>query len=126
MCLGLVHAQSLHEPAILLGCEQSGLCCEPRPLETAGLQTFVKKDKPIALSIQCLDPVSASAAEQEQGVAEWIQVKGLLYHGSQTIYSTAQICVAAGNVDLVGPGKVAQHDFSSRSTMPTVSASAPL
>ena len=83
MCLGLVYAQSLHEPAILLGCQLPGLGFRAWPLEGTGLQTLVKQKKAVALPIQGLNSVPASAAEQEQGVCEGIQFKLLLHNTGQ-------------------------------------------
>lgn len=122
----IIRYRLIHEPTVLLRRQGFGFCFRPWPLETAGLQTLVQKDKTIAFPVERLDTIPASAAEQEQGIAEWVQVKGLLHHGRKTIYSSPQICVAAGNVDLVGAGKIAQHDFIIWSTILTVSESAPL
>ena len=97
-----------------------------RPSEASECQAFVKQEKSISLPVQCLHTISAFAVEEEEGVGKGFQLKGFLYHGGQTIYSTAQICVAAGNIDLVSFGKIAQHDFRRRSAMPTVSAYTPL
>ena len=65
MRLGLVYTQPLHEPTVLLRCQGFGFCLSPWPLETAGLQSLVQKDKTIAFPVQRLDAVPASAAEQK-------------------------------------------------------------
>ena len=75
--------------------------------------------------VQALDAVSPPPAEQEQRVGKRVQFKLLLDHPGQTVYSFAQIGIAAGDVDLVGPGKVVQHDFKIRSIVSTVVVSAP-
>ncbi len=85
----------------------------------------IQKDETIAFPVQLLDTIPVSTAEQKQCIGKRIQLKRFLHHGSQTIYSMAQICVAAGNLYLISSSEIAQHDFSSRSTIPTVSASAP-
>ena len=82
-------------------------------------------DKSIPFPVQRLDSVPPSAAEQEQGVGEGIQVKLLLHHGGQPVNAPPQVGVAASDVDPVCPGEVAQHDFRIRSTVSTVATSAP-
>ena len=76
-------------------------------LEDAVFQALIQKCKAVALPIQCFDPVSSSAAEEKQRVAEGIQMELLLHDSSQAIYSSAQIGIAAGNIYPVGPGKIA-------------------
>lgn len=125
MCLGLIHTQTLHEPAVLLRCQCPGFAFLPGPLEAASLQPLVQQDKSVALPVQCLDPVPSSAAEEEQCVAERIQVELLLDKNSQSVYPSAKICVTAGNIHPVRTSKIAQHDFRIRSTVSTVAASAP-
>ena len=73
--LGLVDAQSLHEPAVLLGCQRTGFAFLAWPLEAATLQPFVQQYEAVALPVQRLDPIPPPSAEQEQRVAERIQVK---------------------------------------------------
>ena len=82
MRLGLIYTQPLHKPAVLLGSQCSCFAFLSWPLEAAGLQPLVQQYEAIAFPVQCLDAVSASAAEQEQCVGEWIQAKLLLYNGS--------------------------------------------
>lgn len=81
--------------------------------------------KAVLFPVQALDAVSPPPAKQKQCVGEGVQFKLLLDHSGQTVYSFAQIGVATGDVDLVGPGKVVQHDFKIRSIISTVAASAP-
>ena len=82
-------------------------------------------DKSIPFPVQCLDPIPASAAEQEQCIGEWIQMELLLNHGGQAVDPAPKVGVAAGNVDLVRSREIAQHDFRIRSTVSTIAASAP-
>ena len=126
MRLWLVHTQPLHKPAVLLRCQCPGFTFFTGPLERAGLQPLVQQDKSVTFPIQCLDSVPAPAAEEEQCIGEGIQVKLLLNKGGQTVDPAAQIRITAGNVYPVCPSKVGQHDFSTRSTVSTVAASAPL
>ena len=126
MCLGLVHTQPLHEPTVLLRCQAPGFTVLPWPLEAAGLQPLVQQHETITLPVQGLDSIPSSAAEQEQLVGKWIQVKLLLDKGCQPVDATAQVGVAAGNVHPVSAGEIRQHDFNTRSTASTVAASAPL
>ena len=104
--LWLFHIQAFHEPAVLLRCQQFGFCFTARPLEAAGLQALVQQQKSIALPVQCFNPVPASATEQEQRVSERVQLELLLNHAGQPIDSPSEIGVAAGNIDLVGSGKI--------------------
>ena len=125
MCLWLVHAQTFHEPAILLRSEGSGFAFFPGPLERTGLQPLVQQNKSITFPVQRLDSIPAPATKQEQCIGEWIQIELLLDKRSQPIYPTAQVGVAAGNIHPVGTGEIRQHDFRNRSTVSTVAASAP-
>lgn len=125
MCLWLVHAQTFHEPAVLLRSQGSCLAFLPWPLERTGLQTFVQKNKSVSLPIQGFNSIPASAAEQEQCIGERIQIELLLNQNGQTVYPTAQVSVTAGDIDPVSAGEVAQHDFRKRSTVSTVAAFAP-
>lgn len=122
----LVDAQAFHEPAVLLWCQYPGFAFFPGPLEAAGLQPLVQQHKSVALPVQCLDPVPASAAEEKEGICKWIQPKLLLNQGGQSVDATAKVGVAAGDIHLFGTGEVGQHDFSTRSTISTVTASAPV
>ena len=79
----------------------------------------------IGNALQCLDPVSLSAAEQEQRIAEGIQGELLLYDTGQTVYPSAQVGIAAGDIDPVGSGEVAQHDRIAANICRSVSASMP-
>ena len=126
LCLWLIHTQTLHEPAVLLGCEHLCFTFLPGPLEAAGLQPLVQQNETVALPVQGLDPVPPSAAEQEQRIAEWIQLNLLLDRGGESVDPTAKIRIAALDVNMVGSGEIIQHDFTARSTASTVAASAPL
>jgi len=89
--LQLLDAQSFHQPAILLRRQLTRCYFRPRPLESSAFQTLVQQQKAVAFPIQCLDAITASAAEEKQRVCEWIQTELLLYHGSQAIYSAPDI-----------------------------------
>ena len=125
MRLRLFHIQPFHEPAVLLGSQSSGLTLISGPLEAAGFQALVQQQKSIALPVQGFDPVPASATEQKQRVGERIQLKLLLNDAGQTIDSSSEVGVAAGDIDFVSSGKIIQHDCRICSTMAVVSASAP-
>ena len=126
MRFGLVYAQSLHEPAVLLGSQRPGFAFFSWPLEAAGLQPLVQQDKSIAFPVQRLDSIPASATEEKECIGEWIQVELLLYNGSQSVYTTTQVSVATCDIYPVCSGEVRQHDCKIRSTVSTVAASAPL
>ena len=110
---------------MMLRGQQSGFLFTARPLEAAGLQALVQQQKSIAFPVQCFDPVPASATEQKQRVGERIQLKLLLNYAGQTIDSSSEVGVAAGDIDFVSSGKIIQHDCRICSTMAVVSASAP-
>ena len=126
MRLGLIHAQPLHEPAVLLGCQTPCFAFLPGPLERTGLQSLVQQHKSVALPVQRLDPIPASATEQEERVAEGIQRHLLLDQGGQTVDPTAKVGVAALDENVVCATEIIQHDFNTRSTDSMVDASAPL
>jgi len=125
MRLWLVYTQALHEPAVLLRSQASRFTFLPGPLESTRLQSFVQQDKSVTFPVQCFDPVPSSAAEEEQCVGEGIQLELLLNKRRQSVYPTAQICVAASDIHPFRAGEVGQHDFNTRSTASTVAASAP-
>jgi len=125
MRLGLIYTQPLHKPAVLLGSQCSCFAFLPWPLEAAGLQPLVQQYEAIAFPVQCLDAVSASAAEQEQCIGEWIQIELLLNKSCQSVYTATQVGITAGYIYPVCSGEVGQHDFKIRSTVSTVAASAP-
>ena len=126
MSLWLIHAQPLHEPAVLLGCQASCFTFVPGPLKVAGLQPLVQQHKAVALPVQGLDPILPSAAEKEQRVGERIQPELLFDKRGQTINTKPEVGAAAGDYDAVCTGEICQHDFRTRSTFSTVTASAPL
>lgn len=72
----------------------------------------------VSLPVQLLDAIQASTAEHERGVSEWIQVELLLGQRRHTVYPTAQVGVAAGDVHPVRSGEIAQHDFRSAALFP--------
>ena len=126
MRLWLIHTQTLHKPAVLLGCQASGFTYIPGPLKAAGLQPLVQQHKSVALPEQGLDPILPSAAEKEQRVGERIQPELLLNQRSQAVNTKPEVCAAASDYDPVSTGEICQHDFRTRSTVSTVAASAPL
>ena len=126
MRLWLVHTQTLHEPPVLLGCQAPCFAFVPGPLEAAGLQPIVQQHKSVSFPVQGLDPVTPSAAEQEQRVGEGVQPELLLNQRSQAVNTKPEVSAAAGDYDAVCTGEICQHDFRTRSTVSTVAASAPL
>ena len=59
------------------------------------------------------------------GTVKRIQFKLLLDEARQTVYTFAQICVAAGNIDFVCAGEVIQHGRRSSTSIFSCSASQP-
>ena len=62
------------------------------------------------LSLAIIFLVGLSAAEHKQRVfLEWVDFQRLTYRRRQSVYSLAQICVTAGDVDLFITRSVIQH-----------------
>ena len=108
----LIYAQTFHQPAVLLRGASLGFACAAMPLKNAGLQAFVQQHETVALPVQGFYSIPASAAEQKQGVGEWIKFELLLNNCGQPVNSAAQICIAAGDVNPICSRKIVQHDFS--------------
>ena len=75
--------------------------------------------------VKSLNSIPTPSAEQKECVGERIQLKLPLNKSGQTIDSSAQICVSAGNVYFLGL-EFTQHDSKMRRTISTAQASAPL
>ena len=72
-----------------------------RPGQRSGLEPLVEQKETVAFPDQCLDPVPAPAAEQEQDVfLERIQVVLSFEDPGQAFDPTAEIRIAADNDDL--------------------------
>ena len=125
MSLWLIHTQTLHEPAVLLGCECLCFTFLPGPLEGAGFQPLVEQHKAVALPVQSLDPILSSAAEEEQRIGEGVQPELLFDKSGQTVNPKPEVGAAAGDYDPVCTGEICQNDFRIRSTVSTIAASAP-
>ena len=52
------------------------------------------------------DPVTASAAEKEQGIAVRVKLKAVLDDIHQTVQLFSHICVPGAQIDLFHPGEV--------------------
>ena len=65
----LVDRQPFQEPAVFLAAEVPYFRRIPRPLEPPIIQTFIIEAETIFFEVQCFNPVAASPAEKEQGVA---------------------------------------------------------
>jgi len=75
-------------------------------LKGTSTEPLVQKDKSVLLPIQTLDPIPTPSAEQKQCIREWVQVKLLLNKDRKAFDPFSQICVSAGNVDVIGADKV--------------------
>lgn len=111
MYFGLIDAQALHQLAVLFRGNSPGFSFAARPLKAARLQTFVPQHETVALPVQGFYAVSASAAEQKQGVGEWIKFELLMNDCGQSVNSPAQICIGAGNVNPICSCEIVQQDF---------------
>ena len=100
VCLRLLNTQSFHQPAILLSSNAERLVLTPRPLELALFKPLVEQEETVAFPVERFDPVSSSAAKQEQRVGTRVKTKLLFNDSRQTIDPTTKIGVAAGEVDL--------------------------
>ena len=81
--------------------------------------------KTVSLPVQPLDSVPPPPTEQKQRIAEWVQLKLLLYQAGQSVYSSPQIRVPASYVHMIRSLKICQHSFSAWMMARIVSASAP-
>lgn len=113
MCLGLVNLQSFRKPSVLLLCQLAYLAAISWPLVIGLFQPFVEQDETISIPEESLNTVAPAAAEKEKRIRKRVQLKLLLYHISQAVYTSAQVCIAAGNKNAVGL-KLVQHDFRLR------------
>ena len=100
VCLRLLDTQSFHQPAVLLSSNAERLILAPRPLKLTLFKSFVEQEKTVALPVERFDPVSSSAAKQEQRVGTRVEMKLLFNDCRQTVYSATKIGVTAGEVDL--------------------------
>ena len=82
------------------------------PLILSILKAFIQKKESIALPKKGFDSVSLSSTEEKKTVLERIQIEFLLYYSSKTIYSSAQICISAGNIYAVKAGGIVKHQLS--------------
>ena len=109
---GLVDAQSLHEPAILLRSERAYFLRTPRPLEAACLQPLVQEKKSISLPQQPLDSIPPPPAEQEHGPLRRVELKLRLNDSCQSVNSSPQVCVTLSDVNRAVAREVIQHERS--------------
>lgn len=123
--LRLLYFQAFHEPPILLWCQTLHLVLVSRPLVCSAFQTLIQKNEAVLFPVQALNPVSPPPTKQKQCIGKRIQLELLLYHAGQTIYSFSQVCVPAGNVDLIRSGKIVQHVFNVWQIVCTSFGSAP-
>lgn len=110
VCLRLVYAQSLQKPAKRLPVQLTRFLFIARPLETtAVLDAFVQQYKRIPFPQQCLDALPAAATKQEQVVGIGVQLELPLDQLGKALYTTAQVGVAAGQIDVFDLRNVSQH-----------------
>ena len=87
--------QTFHKPLVLLRWHVDDLSRIPRPLEAAILESFVQQQKSVAFPQQSLDPVSSSAAEQEERIRiKRIEIILMPDNPGETIYAISEISVA--------------------------------
>ena len=125
MSFRLLDTQSFHQPAVLLSSNAERFTLTPRPLKLTFFKPLVEQEKAVAFPVERFDPVSSSAAKQEQRVGTRVKTKLLFNDSRQTVDSTTKIGVAAGEVDLRST-EIAQHDLSTRNNAASVASSAPL
>ena len=100
MSFRLLDTQSFHQPAVLLSSNAERFTLTPRPLKLTFFKPLVEQEKAVAFPVERFDPVSSSAAKQEQRVGTRVKTKLLFNDSRQTVDSTTKIGVAAGEVDL--------------------------
>lgn len=66
MCFGLLHAQTFHEPAVLLRRNLTGFFAVSRPLILAIFKPFIQQNETVSFPVQRLDSVPLSPAEQKE------------------------------------------------------------
>lgn len=125
MRFGLLHFQTLHQPAVLLRRQGSDFIFTSRPLVRALLQPLVEKNETVLLPVEALNAVSPPSTEQEQRIGEWVELELLLYHTGKTVNPFPQISISAGNIYPVCSAEIVQHDFKARHRASTILASAP-
>lgn len=93
----------------LLGVELLDLVLRGRPLNAAILDPLVKQDEAITCPVKRLKPVLASAAEQKQRPAVWIQLIVFLDDTGQAIDAAAQIRFTTDQVDAAELAEINEH-----------------
>ena len=83
-----------------------------RPLILSSFKPFIQKQESIALPKKGFDSISLSPTEEKKTVLERIQIEFLLYYSGKAIYSSAQICISAGNIYAVKAGGIVKHQLS--------------
>ena len=119
--LQLLGLQSLHQPSVLLVTQLPCLRTVSRPLEASLFQPLCHQHESAPLPIQPPDPVTPVAAEQEQRIAEPVQMKLPLHQCRQAVDPFPQICVPTGNVYPSAPLK----SLNIASAAPPVSSAFP-
>ena len=66
MCFWLFHAQSFHEPAVLLRGKLTGFFAIARPLMLSIFKPLIQQNEAVSLLVQRLDPVPLSSAKQKR------------------------------------------------------------
>ena len=87
----LVDRQPLQEPAVFLSGQVPDLRRIPGPLEPPVIQTFIIEAESIFFKMQRLDPVAASPAEEEQGIAVGVQFIGIPDDCHQPVNALAHV-----------------------------------
>ena len=125
MRLWLLHAQSFHEPAVLLRRDLTGFLAVPWPLILPIFKPLLQQNEAVSFPVQRLDSVLLPPAEQKERIRTGIQLKPLLHQRSEAVYPFADIRVAAGDIHMRSPCEVVQHDDSARNSADRVDSSAP-
>ena len=86
-----------------IGCNSPG---SRGHLEGSILQTLIQKDKSVPFPQQSLDAVTATAAEQEQGIAVRIKVKAVLNDIHQPIELLPHIGISSTDIDIFHMGDI--------------------
>ena len=114
--LQLLGLQSLHQPSVLLVTQLPCLRTVSRPLEASLFQPLCHQHESAPLPIQPPDPVPPVAAEQEQRIAEPVQMKLPLHQCRQAV----DLCTHRQCIPICST-KIAQHCLSSSTSILSIS-----
>lgn len=108
---GAFYGKAFHEAPVLFRRDLPGFFRGAGPLETASRgKTFVEEAGSVSFEDESLNPVCASAAEEEKGsLFKGIQAVIEAYIGGQAINPPPEIDAAAADDRALEPGPIPKH-----------------